>query len=69
MSGYNTDTVVNKLIGVVIFITLFVALVPTVLTAFTNVSGSGIVLASVVATIAGILFGVFALKGVMAHLK
>lgn len=68
-SGYNTDAVTDKLISLVIFIVLFVALVPTVLVAFGNISTSGIVLASVVSTIAGILLGVFALKGVMAHLR
>ncbi len=67
--AFSTDAVTDRLIGVVIFITLFVALVPTVLLAFTNISNSGIVLASVVATIGGILLGVFALKGIMKMLK
>lgn len=67
--GYSADSVTNKLISLVIFVTLFVALVPTVLVAFTNISTSGVVLASVVATIGGILLGVFALKGVMSHLS
>ena len=63
------DGMVNKLIGVVVFVALFVALVPFVLDAFTNISASGIVLATVVGTIGGILLGVFALKSVMSYLK
>lgn len=67
--GYSADGVTNKMIGIVIFITVFVALVPTVLTAFTNISTSGIVLATATATIGGILLGIFALKGIMNYLK
>ena len=67
--AYQTDAIVNKLIGVVIFIAIFVALVPTVLTYIGNLSTSGIILASVVGSIAGILLGVFALKAVMKHLS
>lgn len=67
--GYSPDSVTNKLIGIVVFIAVFVGLAPTVLTYFTNLSTSGIVLAGVIATISGILFGVFALKGIMHMLK
>lgn len=69
MKGYSPDSVTNKLIGIVVFIAVFVGLAPTVLTYFTNLSNSGIVLATVIGTIAGILFGVFALKGIMHMLK
>ena len=63
------NNVTDKLIGIVIFLALFVALVPTVLVYIANVSTSGVVLAGVVSTIAGILLGVYALKSVMSMLK
>ncbi len=65
----SAEATTNKLISLVIFITVFVALVPTVLVALTNISGSGIILATTVSAIGGILLGVFALKGTMKHLK
>ena len=68
-NGYDAGDTTDKLIGLVIFITVFVALVPTVLVAFGNISTSGIVLSAAVAAIAGILFGIFALKGGMSHLR
>lgn len=67
--GYTADKVTNQLIGLIVFITILTAMATTVLAAFTNISGSGIVLAAAVASIAGILFGIFALKGIMSHLK
>lgn len=63
------NNVTDKLIGIVIFLALFVALVPTVLVYIANVSTSGVVFAGVVSTIAGILLGVYALKSVMSMLK
>jgi len=67
--AFNSNQVTDKLIGIVIFVSLFVALVPTVLVALTNISTSGIVLAAVVSTIGGILLGVYALKSIMNLLK
>jgi len=67
--GYGADAAVNKLVGAVIFIALFVALAPTVLLYIANISTSGIVLAAVVSTIAGILLGVFALKAILSYFK
>lgn len=67
MASY--DAVTDKMVGIVIFLALFVALVPTVLIFIGNLSTSGIVLATVVSTIAGILLGVYALKSVMKLLK
>lgn len=61
--------VTDKLINIVIFLALFVALVPIVLVYIGNLSTSGIVLASVVSSIAGILLGIYALKSVMKLLK
>lgn len=63
--GYGADAVVNKLIGFVVFIAVLVGLAPTVLIYIGNISSSGILLAGVTATIVGILFGVFVLKGGM----
>lgn len=67
--GYDPDRMVQKLIGIVVFAVLFAALVPTTLSAFSNISATGIILSSVVATIGAILLGVFALKGVLSYLK
>lgn len=61
--------IVDKMIGVVIFLALFVALVPTVLVFIGNLSTSGVVLATTISAIAGILLGVFALKALMKLLK
>lgn len=65
----STDIMTNKLINLIVWISIFVGFAPTMLTLFANISGSGIVLAAVVATVLGILFGVYALKAGMAHLK
>lgn len=67
MGGFNDPT--SKLVSVVIFIALVVALAPTVLVYIGNISTSGVVLATAITAIAGILFGVFILKGVMSHLR
>lgn len=67
--SYSYEKMTNKLIGLVVFIAIFVGLAPTVLVYIGNISTSGIVLAAVVSTIAGILFGVFAMKGILSHLK
>ena len=61
--------VVDKLINIVVFLALFIALVPIVLVYIGNLSTSGIVLAAVVSSIAGILLGVYALKAIMKLLK
>ena len=67
--GYSAQKITDKLIGVIVFIALVVGFAPTVLVYFGNISTSGVVLASVITVIAGILFGIFILKGIMAHLK
>ena len=69
IGGNSMADVTDKLIAIVIFLALFVALVPTVLVFIGNLSTSGIVLATTVSTIAGILLGIYALKSVMKLLK
>lgn len=65
----NSHSVVDKLLAVVVFLALFVALVPITLVFIGNLSTSGVVLASVISTIAGILLGIYALKAIMKLLK
>jgi len=61
--------VTDKLIGVVIFVALATALVPIVLANFTNLSNSGIALASLFTTVLGIVLAVAIFKGVMKGLQ
>lgn len=63
------DKLTDKLLGVVIFITVLSAMVPTVLASFTNLSGSGIALATLFTVVGGILLAVFAFKGIVKGLK
>ena len=63
MMGYGANTIVNKLIGLIVFIAIVVGFSSTLLVYFGNLSTSGIALAGVVATLLGILLGVFVLKG------
>lgn len=61
--------VADKVIGVAIVALLIAALTPTILAAFTNLSGSGIALAGLFSTVLGILYAVFALKSVWSGLR
>ena len=61
--------VTDKLIGVVIFVALASALVPIVLANFSNLSGSGIALASLFTTVLGIVLAVAIFKGIMKGLQ
>lgn len=63
------DKATDKMVSVMIFLAIFVALVPTVLIYIGNLSTSGVLLAAATATIASILLGVFALKAIQKHLK
>lgn len=63
------DSVIEKVITVVIVVLIFAALVPTVLSAFINLSGSGIALAAIFGTVLGIVFAAFVLKTIMSHLS
>lgn len=65
----NVEGMTDKLIGVVVFAFLGAALVPIVLSALTNLSGSGIALASLFGSIGGILLAVFIFKGIMKGLS
>lgn len=58
----------DKLVGVVIFVAIAAALVPIVLANFTNLSGSGIALATLFTTVLGIILAVAIFKGVMKGL-
>ena len=59
----------DKLIGIVVFVFIAAAVVPIVLTAFTNLSNSGIALASLFTTVLGIILAVAIFKGVLKGLK
>lgn len=67
--GYNPNNTVDKLIGVIVFLAVVAGFASTVIAYFTNISGSGIALGAVVATVLGLLFGVFVLKSGMGFLK
>lgn len=69
MGGYTTNAVTNKLIALIVFIAVVVGFSTTVITYFANLSASGIVLAGTVATLLGIMFGIFVLKGGMKLLS
>ncbi len=65
----SATNVTDKLIGVVIFVALASALVPIVLANFSNLSGSGIALASLFTTVLGIVLAVAIFKGIMKGLQ
>ena len=65
----NAEGLTDKLIAVVIFVTIAAALVPTVLAAFTNLSTSGIALAALFTTVLGIILAVAIFKGVIKSLR
>lgn len=59
----------DRLIGVVIFVAIAAAIVPIVLANFTNLSQSGIALATLFTTVLGIVLAVAIFKGVLKSLK
>ncbi len=59
----------DKLIGVVVFVFIAAALVPIALDSFTNLSASGIALASLFTTVLGIILAVAIFKGVLKGLR
>lgn len=65
----NAERLTDKLIGVVVFVFIAAAVVPIVLTSFTNLSTSGIALASLFTTVLGIILAVAIFKGVLKGLK
>ena len=65
----SADKLTDKMIGVVVFATVGAVLVPSVLTAFANLSTSGIALASLFGTILGILLAVFLFKGLLKSMR
>ena len=65
----SADKLTDKMIGVVVFATVEAILVPIVLTAFANLSTSGIALASLFGTILGILLAVFLFKGLLKSMR
>jgi hypothetical protein len=65
-TGYSN--IIEKIITIVIVVLLFAALTPTVLSAFLNLSGSGIALAVIFGSILGIVFAAFVLKTIMNEL-
>jgi len=65
----NIDKVIDNFIGLIIFIAVVVAFVPMLLAWFTNLSGSGLVLATLFATILPIIRAVMIFKAVYKQLK
>lgn len=65
----SAEVLTDKLIGVVIFVFIAAALVPIALDAFTNLSGSGIALASLFTVVLGIILAVAIFKGVLKGLR
>lgn len=63
------SNITDKLIGVVVFVALATALVPIVLANFTNLSNSGIALATLFTTVLGIILAVAIFKGVLKGLQ
>lgn len=65
----SAERLTDKLIGVVIFVAIAAAVVPIVLANFTNLSTSGIALATLFTTVLGIVLAVAIFKGVMKGLR
>lgn len=65
----SAERLTDKLLNVVIFVLIAAALVPITLNAFTNLSGSGIALATLFTTVLGIILAVAIFKGVLKGLK
>ena len=65
----SSDKLIDMFIGLIIFIAIVVAFVPMLLDWFTNLSGSGLVLASLFATILPIILAVMIFKAVYKQLK
>lgn len=67
--GMSSDKLVDIFIGLIIFVAIVVAFVPMVLDWFANLSGSGLVLATLFATILPIILAVAIFKAVYKQLK
>ena len=65
----SSDRVIDLFIGLIVFIAIVVAFVPMVLEWFTNLSTSGLVLATLFATILPIILAVGIFKAVYKQLK
>ena len=65
----SSDKVIDLFIGLIIFIAIVVAFVPMILTWFGNLSTSGLVLATLFATILPIILAVGIFKAVYKQLK
>ena len=65
----SSDKIIDTFIGLIIFIAIVVAFVPMLLAWFTNLSGSGLVLATLFATILPIILAVMIFKAVYKQLK
>jgi hypothetical protein len=67
--AYAVDSVIDKVIGIVIVCVVFSALASLVLNAFTNLSGAGLALGILFATILPLLFAVFVWKAIYKLMK
>jgi hypothetical protein len=67
---YNSDGLVTKFIGIVVFCVLVGALLPTVIASINNITSvSNLLFAAVIGSIFAILLGVFILKSIIKHLN
>ena len=67
--GMSSDKLVDVFIGLIIFVAITVAFVPMILEWFGNLSTSGLVLATLFATILPIILAVAIFKAVYKQLK
>ena len=67
--GRALDTVLNKLLVVIVVPIAAAALVPTILSAFANLSTSGLILSSLFGTVLGIILAVFIFRAVADTLR
>lgn len=66
---FNIDKVTEIFVGIVIFASISVALIPTVLTSFTNLSSSGLVLGTLFSTVLVIVLSVAVFRAILKSLK
>jgi len=65
----SVDSYIDKFLTIIVLAFLVGGTAASVLSAFTQISSSGIFLASVIATLLGILFGVYILKSFAGILR
>lgn len=67
--AFKMDSVIEAFVGVIIFVAIAVALIPFVLSSLTNLSTSGLVLASLFASVLPIVLAVAIFRKTMKGLQ